>query len=233
MCTSSKHDASKCPGKDNELSFSCIKCSKNSHCSALCPGSSSGGTSLHLCINVQHFKNSLQSFLLHVLSIKFHGVNSSCTVRCLLDTGSQRSYLSMEIAKQLRGHRDLPSGNYDLTTFLGASKHQFGELLMYVSIPGRNKHPIAMLADTDFNIQLHVSQLDIVVSNIVQEGYTLADPSLAENGENIPIQGLVGVDIQQFILSLCITNCMLGSAWITPLGLVPYEMSFISYTQTK
>ena len=73
LCTSSKHDASKCPGKDSKLSFSCIKCKQNSHISALCPGSSSGGTSSHLCINVQHFKNSFQPFLLPVLSIKFHG----------------------------------------------------------------------------------------------------------------------------------------------------------------
>ena len=53
-------------------------------------------------------------------------------------------------------------------------------------------------------------------------GYTLAEPSLAANGENLPIQGLVGVDILQFIPNFHITKCMLGSAWITPLGLVPF-----------
>ena len=79
-----------------------------------------------------------------------------------------------------------------------------------------------MFADPDFNIQLHVSQLNVAISNIVQEGYTLAEPSLAANGENIPIQGLVGVDILQFIPKLQITKCMLGFAWITPLGLVPF-----------
>ena len=128
----------------------------------------------------------------------------------------------MDVDKQLRGHRDLPSANYDVTTFLGASERQFGKCLMHVSIPGGNKQPIAMLADPDFNIQLHVSQLDVAISNIVQEGYTLAEPSLAANGENIPIHGLVGVDILQFIPNLPITKCMLGSAWITTLGLVPF-----------
>ena len=49
-----------------------------------------------------------------------------------------------------------------------------------------------MLADPQFNISLNVSQLDVVVNNIVQEGYTLAEPTLATNGESIPVQGLVG-----------------------------------------
>ena len=60
------------------------------------------------------------------------------------------------------------SANYDVT-FLGASECQFGECFMCVSIPGGNKQPTAMLADPDFSIQLHVSQLDVAVSNTVHE----------------------------------------------------------------
>ena len=222
LCTSSKHDTEKCPGKDFKLSFSCNNCKKNAHIAALCPGPSNGGTSSHLCINVQHFKSNYQPFLLPVLSITFHGVNTSRTVRCLLDTGSQRSYLSWPVAKELRGHMNMPSVSYDVTTFLGASERHFGECLMHVSIPGGRKQPIAMLADPQFNISLNVSQLDVAVNNIVQEGYTLAEPTLATNGESIPIQGLVGVDILQFIPNLHISKCMLGSAWSTPSGIVPF-----------
>ena len=222
LCTSSKHDTEKCPGKDFKLSFSCNNCKKNAHIAALCPGPSNGGTSSHLCINVQHFKSNYQPFLLPVLSITFHGVNTSRTVRCLLDTGSQRSYLSWPVAKELRGHMNMPSVSYDVTTFLGASERHFGECLMHVSIPGGRKQPIAMLADPQFNISLNVSQLDVAVNNIVQEGYTLAEPTLATNGESIPVQGLVGVDILQFIPNLHISKCMLGSAWSTPSGIVPF-----------
>ena len=116
----------------------------------------------------------------------------------------------------------MPSVSYDVTTFLGASERHFGECLMHVSIPGGRKQPIAMLADPQFNISLNVSQLDVAVNNIVQEGYTLAEPTLATNGESIPIQGLVGVDILQFIPNLHISKCMLGSAWSTPSGIVPF-----------
>ena len=177
LCTSSKHDAEKCPGKDFKFSFSCNNCKKNAHITALCPGPSNGGTSSHLCINVQHFKSNYQTFLLPVLSITFHGVNTSRTVRCLLDTGSQRSYLSWPVAKELCGHMNMPSVSYDVTTFLGASERHFGECLTHLSIPGGRKQPIAMLADPQFNISLNVSQLDVAVNNIVQEGYTLAEPT--------------------------------------------------------
>ena len=62
-----------------------------------------------------------------------------------------------------------------------------------------------MLADPNFNIQLNVSQLDVAVNNIVTEGYSLAEPSLAANGENIPIQGLLGV-IRGILSSKVFTN---------------------------
>ena len=221
-CTSSKHESDKCPGKDNKLSFSCNNCKKNSHITALCPDIYSSGTSSHLCINVQHYKSNYQPFLLPVLPITFHGVNTSLTVWCLLDTGSQRSYLSWQIAKELRGHLPMPSVNYDITTFLGASERQFGEFLTDVSIPGGRKQPVAILANPHFSISLKVSQLNVAVNNITQEGYALADSSLAVDGESIPILGLVGVDILQFIPNLHISKCMLGSAWSTPLGIVPF-----------
>ena len=222
LCTNSKHDAEKCPGKDFKLSLSCNNCKKNAHITALCPGPSNSGTSSHPCINVQHFKSNYQPYVLPVLSITFHGVITSCTIRYLLDTGNQRSYLSWPVAKELHGHMNMPSANYDVSTFLGASERHFGECLAHVSILGGRKQPIAMLADPQFNMSLNVSQLDVAVSNIVQEGYTLAEPTLAANGESIPIQGLVRLDILLFIPNLHISKCMLGSAWSMPLGIVPF-----------
>ena len=73
LCTSSKHDASKCPGKDNKLSFSCYSCKRNKHITALCPSARSGSTSSNLCINVQHVRSDYQPCLLPVLSLEFHG----------------------------------------------------------------------------------------------------------------------------------------------------------------
>ena len=67
-----------------------------------------------------------------------------------------------------------------------------------------------------------MSQLNVYVNNVTQEGHSLALLILAMNGNSIPIQGLVGVDMLQFIPNLHITQYMLGSAWSTPLGIVPF-----------
>ena len=221
-CTSSKHKIDQCPGKDNKLTFPCNKCKRHEHIAALCPNVRTGETSSHLCVNVQNFQDPFQPYLLPVMSFKFHGVNTSRTVRCLIDTGSQRSYLSSKVATDLRGHMGMPSASYELTTFLGASERNFGECLMYVSIPGGRKFPVAILSVPDFDINLRVSQLDVAVNNMIEEGYSLAEPSLGNNGERIPLDGLVGVDILQFMPDFHITKCMLGSAWNTPSGLVPF-----------
>ena len=46
-----------------------------------------------------------------------------------------------------------------------------------------------------FNVKLNVSQLDTAVQNIVKADYHLAGPSLAGDGEKVPILGLAGIDI--------------------------------------
>ena len=58
--------------------------------------------------------------------------------------------------------------------------------------------------------------------NIVREGYHLAEPSLADDGEQVPILGLAGVDIIQRFPEFALTSCMLGAAFSTSLGLIPF-----------
>ena len=41
LCTSLKHNASSCPGKDDKLPFDCFQCKSHSHITALCPNLSS------------------------------------------------------------------------------------------------------------------------------------------------------------------------------------------------
>ena len=94
--------------------------------------------------------------------------------------------------------------------------------MLDVVIPGNKKLPVAVLSDPNFDIRLHVSQLDVAVNNIVQDGYTLAEPSLANDGESIPVQGLIGVDIIQLIPNFQVVKCMFGSAWNSPCGIIPF-----------
>ena len=67
-----------------------------------------------------------------------------------------------------------------------------------------------------------MSQLDTAVQNIVKEGYHLAEPSLADNGDKVPILGLAGVDIIQRFPKFPLTSCMLGAAFSIGLGLITF-----------
>ena len=44
---------------------------------------------------------------------------------------------------------------------------------MEVSIPGHGKDYVHILAASNFNVKLNVSQLDTAVQNMVKEGYHL------------------------------------------------------------
>ena len=93
---------------------------------------------------------------------------------------------------------------------------------MEVSLPGYDKDHVHILAASNFNVKLNVSQLDTAVHNIVKEGYHLAEPSRADDGEQVPILGLAGVDIIQHFPEFALASCMLGAAFSTSLGLIPF-----------
>ena len=223
LCTSLKHNASSCPGKDEKLPFECFKCKSHSHIGALCPHINNETVSSNFCVNAQQSSSIGERHLLPVLTLTFHGVDKrSSRVRCLLDSGSQRSYLSKDIVKYLKGDFGFSSSQYEINTFLGSAEREFGECLLEVSVPGQGKDYVHILAASDFNVKFSVSQLDIAVKNIVKEGYHLAEPSLADDGEQVPILGLVGVDLIERFPAFALTSCMKGAAFSTSLGLIPF-----------
>ena len=103
---------------------------------------------------------NFQPLLLPVLSFAFFGNNKKRIVRCLLDTGSQRSYLREDIVLGLRGESGMTPVFYDITTFLGSSTRCLKEARLVVAIPVGNKLPITFLANPCFNHNFRVSQLN-------------------------------------------------------------------------
>ena len=93
---------------------------------------------------------------------------------------------------------------------------------MEVSIPGHGKGYVHILAASEFNAKLNVSRLDTAVHNIIQDGYHLAEPSLANDGKQVPILGLAGVDLIQSFPEFALTSCMFGAAFSTSLGSIPF-----------
>ena len=220
LCSSNKHLDPQCPGLLKKMKFPCSFCKERTHISALCPSRSE--TSTNICINVQHTLKSFQPLLLPVLTFTFFGNEKNRSVRCLLDTGSQRSYLREDIVLDLRGEAGMSPVTYDITTFLGSSTRQLKEVRLVVGIPGRSKLPISFLADPQFNHHFRVSQLKTVWDNLHSIGVTLAEPNLTEAGDQFDVHGIIGVDVLQFLPKFELVPCMNGSAWKVPGGLVPF-----------
>ena len=223
LCTSSHHAAEQCPGKSGQLQFECFLCHSRSHCTTMCSKPQRVNLLTNLCINVHQGNSWGEQELLPVLSLTFYGVgNRSRRVRCLLDSGSQRSYLSKDIVDYLLGGRSVPTIKYGINTFLGSGERELGESLLEVSVPGGSRDYVNMFACPDFNVHHKVLQLDSAVANLVKEGYRLAEPSLAKDGERVPIFGLAGGDIIQRFPQYALTKCMSGAAMATSIGLIPF-----------
>ena len=156
------------------------------------------------------------------MSITFHGNKTSRKVKCLIDSGSQRSYLNEEIVRELRGDDGMVSVLYELTTFLGSSERELKETTLTVGVPGGRNMPLPVLARADCNLRFRVSQLDVAWSNLLSSGYKLAEPDLVNEGDQLEIQGLIGIDIIQFFSEFEKVPCMLGAAYKVPSGLVPF-----------
>ena len=196
----------------------------HSHITALCPNLSSESVSSHFCVNVHQSPSHGERHLLPVPSLTFYGIGKrSRRVRCLLDSGSQRGYLSKDIVEHLKGDLGFSSTKYEINKFLTSAEREFGECILEVSLPGYGKDHVHILAASNFNVKLNVSHLDTAVHNIVKESYHLVEPSLADDGEQVPILGLAGVDIIQCFPESALTSCMLGAAFSTSLGLIPFR----------
>ena len=139
-----------------------------------------------------------------------------------LEVEYRRSYLAKDIVEHPKVDLGFSSNMYKIYTFLGSEEREFGECILEVSISGHGKDYVHILVALDFNIKLNVSQLDTVVHNILKEGYHLAEPSLADDGEQLPILGLARVDLIQCFPEFELTSCMLNAGFSTSLGLVPF-----------
>ena len=127
----------------NVLDYKCINCSSDvsgSHITALCPklkkSSSNAGdnTATNLCLCS---KNQEKSLLLPTLTITFFKGKNSRPVRCLLDCGSMRSYVSSQVVKDLCETSDishLSEIEYDIKTFIGTEKRKFHQLSLGVKV---------------------------------------------------------------------------------------------------
>ena len=166
--------------------------------------------------------------LLPILTFDFYFRGRSLKVPCLLDLGSQRSYLTPQVLSKL-GMDALPMREYpcEVKTFLGAQERLVKETALTIDT-GNRKLIFPFLVDSNLNLEFEVRGLRLALHNIRYKGYKLADSFLNDlNSDHIVgIQGLIGIDVLQFILPFSFMKCMHGTAINLTQGIVPFGNIF-------
>ena len=225
QCTSLKHSTDDCYGKLNKLFNPCRFCKAHNHVGAMCQKRTSyspkGSAITRVCLSTE--VEDCSNFLLPVFTIVMEGPNGEpIKFNTLLDTCSSRTYISKKIANKLDLDKNkLNRVEYEVKTFLKSENKHFREATVQVNLPSGRYNVVPVLIDDDFDMDLKIRNLNIAISNIKNANLQLA-AEYSEFSDTISIDGLVGVDILQYIGDMRVVKCLNGSAYQIATGLIPY-----------
>ena len=147
--------------------------------------------------------------------------HKSYKINVLVDSGSDRSYFPQSVLDTLQ--IDISSCShaewYNVNTFLGSGFKELKQIMLDVELTPGNKYPLPILIDDEFDISYKYKHLSSVLNNFKKLNFKLAAEFKGNN--EIKIQGLIGVDLIQFIKDMYVVKCMNGIAWKFPQGMAP------------
>ena len=101
-----------------------------------------------------------------------------------------------------------------MKTYFGMSTKPLEQVVMKVGLGEKNYIHKLILLDDEFDIQLEFDHLSDITSNFTKLNHKMTFYK-EEKGNQIKIQGILGVDILQHRKQARIIKCMNGSAWLT------------------
>ena len=213
-CTSTRHTQEQC----RPLDFKCIFCESSLHISALCekyvPKPVPNAHSC-FCLNSS---NMGKNFVLPTVNILVGHGKVNTQVRCLIDTGSQRSYLSHRVVERL-DVSDCSKRTMMVSTFLNSGYKELAESAFHLDFQDRiNKFQLPLLIDQEFKLNLSIDGLCLALNNISKK-HQLADQI---ESDTVELEGLLGIDAIQYLSNTEIVPCLGGMAFQLPNGVIPF-----------
>ena len=224
FCSSAKHNSNDCK---KSLNFQCKYCSSSAHISALCTKFKTSITS-SFCFNSC---DSGANYILPSVTVTLSLGNVQTNVRCLIDTGSQRSYISSKAFKRLNCD-DSKLTKLHINTFIDSAFIDFNISPLSIDFhDGRKPFRLPFLINDKFDLNYRVDGLKTVCTNLSQS-YKLADNF---NSDEICLEGLLGVDAIQLFNKFEFVTCSGGKAISLANGIVPIGNvdSFLTRPQLK
>lgn len=207
-CSSARLNSNCCPGK---LDFPCSVCSAKTHISALCPFFNN--TSNKTCTNVNLSKSC--NYLMPTLTIKVFYGKLHTYIRCLNDSGSQRSYLSTAALNRVYFPTNERKSDFQVNTFLNTKNCNFAESSVSFSVGNsQTKFQMPFLLDSIFNLQFDIKSLPKIISDLIQR-YTIADSSFHKVKSSSIFS--VNLNCSNLIMDQCLTLILVLFHLVTPI----------------
>ena len=180
-------------------------------------------TSSNVCLSTHFGQKS--NYLLPVLSLALQGKSGTkVTFNAVLDTGSSRSYINPRVSTMLAiNSSDTTNVVYEVRTFLGTGTKKLGETCLKVYLPSGRYVALPLFVDSTFKLDLEVRGLQQLKQNLKDLNFTLG-ADYPTNSDKFQIDGLIGVDILQFI-QFSSVPCMHGQALLIDKQLIPFGNS--------
>jgi len=207
-CTSRHHKANSCK---LPLDFACSGCNSFNHVSPMCDKISP--VSGNFCLNSS--SDAGRTYLLPFVDIKISAGKFTTSVRCLVDSGSQRSYVSPKVLGKL-GLKNSNVSPLLINTFIDSACKPFGEVSVTATLGGR-KIVLPFLVNEKFDLQFKIDGLTEAFRNIGEE-FKLAS---SVDSDDVKLDGLLGVDAIQWFSEFELVDCLNGKAFKVQNGVIP------------
>ena len=152
LCLSNKHSADDCKGKNNEMYYPCNVCQNRTHASVMCPTYKCPESS-----SVTASCSSANSVLLPVVNVTFSRGSNKVVLPCLIDTGSQVSYLSLDAINSF----NIPTDNPITRNIYCVGKkviEQGFEISVELQPPDMRKIEVPIFVKSDFSLNLKIDE---------------------------------------------------------------------------
>ncbi|KAF2344223.1 Retrotransposon Pao, partial [Trinorchestia longiramus] len=161
--------------------------------------------------------------LLPTLTLPVSKGKSKVNVRFLVDCGSQRSYISSRVVNQMDPTLELQTKRFVVRSFLDTGARNFAEISLAVNILSGGKILQApLLVDEKFDMRIFVPSLSQALTNVSNK-HELADFSCSLNDkcDEIVLDGILGIDLLQYMPNMSFVPCMNGTAMLYGGKLMP------------
>ena len=188
-CSSSKHATKDCKQK---LDFPCLNCKATTHITALCSKIPLVNTASNVCINKTI---GGKTYILPAISLSIGTGKSKILVKCLIDTGSQRSYLSDSVLRRLNFDKYFNEAELVVSTFLDSKLKNFKEIGLNIKSQENAPEYVVPFYIGDVNISYSVEGLFDAFQNIKSK----LNLSCEVSNDTMVLEGIIGVDCIQLL----------------------------------